>query len=489
MILSFPQKIAGALLACMSAGFLCSCATPTRVSAPLPPEISFNQAAGRGDWVRIKPHLANGQELSLMVDTGGPHTVLDKSLEPLLGKRLGNGTWYEPFLGGFVKVGLYRTPKLYVGNVPLATSLVVYTYDFQKESPTLKGILGMDCLRNYCVQFDFAARKMRFLDPNQPDGQQWGEPFPLMILFGLTVVHADCFGTGRTYFCTDTGLDLADGMLLPGRYARKLRHQTPVWANTFVAYDGAVKKAAGLATGAFGGQTYSNLMFMEWAGSWPGGNLVGLPFLARHLVTFDFPKKMMYLKPVTALPLNPETFPAFEMGNYLSGLRDKGQLPGWSKNDSGGADASQSPITLTNFPITLTFNAQKAPATGWVDVLPQIKSILAAGTRQIPVTNHLAGYDPAPNTVKQLRLRFYAHGRQQTLAATEGQTLIVPVLAELTEARYGDLSAAPTNPNRTNDISIYHYTIGQASPNSPCKLQKAWRTDAKAHVIQEYSLP
>ncbi len=34
-----------------------------------------------------------------------------------------------------------------------------------------------------------------------------------------------------------------------------------------------------------------------------GGNTIGLRFLARHLVTFNFPKRMMYLKRTSVGPL------------------------------------------------------------------------------------------------------------------------------------------------------------------------------------------
>ena len=37
----------------------------------------------------------------------------------------------------------------------------------------------MDVLKNYCIQLDFAANKIRFLDDKRADKEQWGKPFPL----------------------------------------------------------------------------------------------------------------------------------------------------------------------------------------------------------------------------------------------------------------------------------------------------------------------
>jgi hypothetical protein len=61
----------------------------------------------------------------------------------------------------------------------LHTGTKVWTGDF-KDLPSLAGkpplgILGMDCLSDYCLQLDFAQRKLRFLDPNRLDASSLGE--------------------------------------------------------------------------------------------------------------------------------------------------------------------------------------------------------------------------------------------------------------------------------------------------------------------------
>jgi hypothetical protein len=39
------------------------------------------------------------------------------------------------------------------------------------------------------------------------------------------------------------------------------------------------------------------------------------------------------------------------------------------------------------------------------------------------------------------------------------------------------------------DVSQYHYIVVQPSKNSALKLQRAWRTDAKGRVVEEYHVP
>ena len=73
----------------------------------------------------------------------------------------------------------------------------------------------------------------------------------------------------------------------------------------------------------------------------------------------------------------------------------------------------------------------------WSDVTAMVKSLVADGTRLIPAGNDLAGEDPAPGNVKQLRIEFWLHGRRQRLEATENQTVNLPADAKVVSALYG----------------------------------------------------
>ena len=155
---------------------LCSCTTqksasPPPIRAQLPPEVTLNEDAGRGGWLIVPVRLDDGQELSFLVDTGASGTLFDKSLAPLLHRLPGSVTlrlW-----GGREEAELYEAPRLYLGGVPLLTGRVVATHDFKQFSALagrrIQGCLGMDCLGHYCIQLDFSAGKLRFLDDTQAD--------------------------------------------------------------------------------------------------------------------------------------------------------------------------------------------------------------------------------------------------------------------------------------------------------------------------------
>jgi len=63
-----------------------------------------------------------------------------------------------------------------LGKDQLLSGKEVLTFDFKLlhySGPPFAGILGVDCLRHYCIQLDFAARKMRFLDPETLSEEGW----------------------------------------------------------------------------------------------------------------------------------------------------------------------------------------------------------------------------------------------------------------------------------------------------------------------------
>src|SRR6266487_5261972 len=132
---------------------LCSCARMPDPSAivpasELPADVIMNKEAGRGGDLTVTLWLESGEELPFVLDTGAQVTVLDKSLEPKLGKRLETTTILLP--RDKQDSGVYAAPKLYLGSTPLVTGSNIITYDFKPLSsrsprPNM-GFLGMDCL-------------------------------------------------------------------------------------------------------------------------------------------------------------------------------------------------------------------------------------------------------------------------------------------------------------------------------------------------------
>ena len=137
----------------------------------LPPEQNIGETVGRGDPLVLRLRLSGRQEeteVTFLVDTGSHVTILDRSFERLLGSRLGKQRLNRVFAGrGVEQANAYTAPRLYLGNVQLLTGPTVLTCDLAAASGNngpCEAVLGMDCLTHYCVQTDFTARKLRFLD-------------------------------------------------------------------------------------------------------------------------------------------------------------------------------------------------------------------------------------------------------------------------------------------------------------------------------------
>jgi hypothetical protein len=225
-------------------------------------------------------------------------------------------------------------PALFLGGVRLQGGASVVTLDLKDLPPVsdrrVVGILGMDALWHYCVQVDFAAGRMRFLNPAQPDIASWGRAFPIMDLNakdGRPSVAGNLLGAEGPHSLIDSGYISADGWLMTENYK--------AWTNqTAAAQPGEARSPIA----RFFGEAYPKIDLDEHNVESDG---IGLSFLARHLVTLDFPRRTLYLKRVSEGPLpGPNVRAATE---YVRALKNAGKLPGWSKDDHGTPRAKLGP--------------------------------------------------------------------------------------------------------------------------------------------------
>jgi hypothetical protein len=324
------NKTYGIALALLSLLRFCSCATGR---PPLPADVTMNKDAGRGDFLMITLRLENGEKLPFVVDTGTSITLFDKSLAPQLGKKIGDISMGNPeHWGQHIKSDVYLTPNLYLGDVLLKTSgSSTTTMDLSKLSfetgYPIKGILGMNTLEHYCIQLDFDAGKIRFLDDEKADKKNWGKAFPIIAnnADSRPFVAQNLLGAQGPHSLIDSGC-ASDGWLRPKSFQQ--------WTNLASPLTGS---EAHSPYGVFDGEKYHDVSLdVQYVDDADG---IGLNFLARHLVTLDFPKHTLYLKRTSDSPLvDKETEAALQselhsVADFAHSLRIKGQLPGWTKND------------------------------------------------------------------------------------------------------------------------------------------------------------
>jgi hypothetical protein len=225
-----------------------------------------------------------------MIDTGSGSTILDDSLNPELGRRLGTDSVAYPGIKR-ARVGVYQA-ELYLGDFPLLPSKRVLTAPRKGVS-----IVGMDCLKKYCLQLDFAERKVRLLDPQRADSEYPGQAFAISISpwSGYVVLHETLVGR-EARWVLDTGGCGVDALLNPHLFRRVLNQEH--LAPESMRLNGIATRGINVPEGTFAGRSYNDLLLGEVRHNiWPGApNVLALRFLERHLVTFNFPKGVLYLR-------------------------------------------------------------------------------------------------------------------------------------------------------------------------------------------------
>ena len=296
----------------------------------------MNRDAGRGGMLFVTVTVDDGKKLPFVLDTGCPITSIDESLEPKLGKLVRTETVWS--FGIPFHANIYPTPTLYLGKTPLTkTGPDIAAFDYKAMSSMvgrpIMGILGMDILQNYCIQLDFTADKINFLDSEHSSHHGWGKSFPLLSVGdGCCSIIDNLANTPGAGSLIDTGCNY-DGWLVPDLYSH--------WTNQNGSLENGEVRSP---FGKLGGQNYSPLdlhgldpKLYSSGDQHIQFNGLGLRFLSRNLVTFDFPNLTMYLKCTSAGPLpGVASIDLKSPIKFLKKLKARGQLPGWLKNDEVG---------------------------------------------------------------------------------------------------------------------------------------------------------
>ncbi|HEY3854815.1 MAG TPA: retropepsin-like aspartic protease [Verrucomicrobiae bacterium] len=251
--------------------FLYFCGALSQAAPALPPETSFDKYAGRGKQLFLPIRFADNQELRFLVDTGCYFSIIDNAFEPKLGKRLGQSVLHYGYLGD-KQAWLYREPPLYLGGFRLHTGKLIATDDLRRVFG-VDGILGTDCLKNYCVQLDFDSDKIRFLDPRHLQTENLGKAFHLEGGPPLKFMLHDFFGLPSASVAIDTAE--WDDFSLFGK-------QLP---ETFGAQVSVLSNAVLVPCVVLENQTYTNLI----AGQNTRSDFVGLRFSGRPPIFGEAP--------------------------------------------------------------------------------------------------------------------------------------------------------------------------------------------------------
>ena len=281
----------------------------------LPPEIGMNESAGHWGRLFVKIRIGHSEDVLFLLDTGASSTVIDKSLRSRLGKRLERTSiagWH-----GKEQLDIHSSPPLFLAGTELPLAKVGVKDLGMPINPNFEqGILGMDCLANYCIQFDFEARKIRFLDSHRLVRADLGKEFQMTFRNKIPYIRASTLsGLKGTELLVDSGYDL-DG-----------RVETP-------SDETKPPATIRLSDCVWDGWNYTNVAVRHGDGL----KVLGLRFLARHLVTLDFPERKMYLKQTRTAPF--ATTDVEAASGFMKSLKEAGQLPDWLPQEKGSLAAA-----------------------------------------------------------------------------------------------------------------------------------------------------
>lgn len=281
---------------------LAPAAPPTRSAPRMLLELDI---ARHGDTI-IVPVQIGGQSRRFAIDTGSLGCVFDSGLRPFLGE-LQERTVMETAAGRIPAAIYAHGPNMaFIGEIDVSPQLGVCCADLHAESHgvgQLDGWLGADSLYNKVLTIDFDAGKLRFLD--RAFGNL-GVPLPLTWDVDDNgrrdgpFVDVRIPNIGPTKFLVDTGgCELGAGTLGKSLFDRLVADGVlRISGSSSAAVPGVrqtTRSARGRVSWIAVGPYFHNDMILCENGDLSVSTL-GLGYLSRYVVTFDFQNDVMYLR-------------------------------------------------------------------------------------------------------------------------------------------------------------------------------------------------
>jgi hypothetical protein len=255
--------------------------------------------ASEGEPILL-PVTMKDKTYTFLLDTGANRTTFDQKHESLLGKPK-ESMKVQMQDGQEHTMHIYYAPDAAVGPLSLQTAGAVICVDLSslREATGLNidGVLGNTFLRKYAVQIDFDAGKVRFYerDSNKPV-PAWGQPVRMELLpSGVPVIVADFAGDIQNVMLVDSGYGQTG--MLPAKLFDHLQKEKAI-PTASAKHLGPGSEEIQSVVGRVddmrvGEHHYASLTFDRGKEE---ASLLGLGFLSRHMVTFDFPNDKLYLK-------------------------------------------------------------------------------------------------------------------------------------------------------------------------------------------------
>lgn len=248
------------------------------------------------DTVIVLPVLLQGRVYDFVFDTGMPGILYDTSLRPLLGPVRRRVSVPTPH--GSTMLNLFDAPEAYVGSLSLQTQKAVACADLkelrQAMGRDIHGIVGMSFLKDRVVEINFDENRVAFLlSADNVEGERVS--LDMIPRANLPLVEVDVEGMGSRRFMIDTGA--ADWIQLSGEDFDSLVASGALevlGTSRYLDLSGKSETRYGVVKSfTLGVFHHSDLRVERLAASRP--NTLGIEYLKRYNLVFDFPKRALYL--------------------------------------------------------------------------------------------------------------------------------------------------------------------------------------------------
>lgn len=249
----------------------------------------------------IVPVEIEDRRYPFVIDTGSSLTLYDRSLKSLLGEpveslpaRTGSGR---------TTVDIHSAPEARLGPLPLDTGGRVGCMDlrpvrdaiYDATGRDIAGIIGMDFLRRQILRIECARGQVELLDAASEPRPEWGTALPIEYWGkGVPAVAAILPDGQSASFLLDTG-DASIGDLQEELFDRLAEQGALARAGEVVCATGSgFRTAPEGVLDRFGLGPFQDERLRFYRSHWNG---LGIGYLARYTVTFDFPRDRVYFSP------------------------------------------------------------------------------------------------------------------------------------------------------------------------------------------------
>lgn len=275
---------------------ICAAACSMVTSADSAADIAHEEfEIGREGRLLLVPVALNATTYLFAIDTGSALTIFDSTLRAELGDVQGRVTLRTAM--GDAAVDVFNCPDATLGRFDLRSCGRVACFDLRHlraaSGKEIGGILGMSLLRQFVLHVDFDRGMLRLSKAAPREGSCWSETLPMAFASdGRPLVNANVCGTVREEFVIDTGAtmnsmraSLFDRLAAKGRIELGAR-------STSMTLTGEVANEMGrLESITLGPFKHTGVL-----GCRDRASALGLQYLSRYIITFDFPRASLQLR-------------------------------------------------------------------------------------------------------------------------------------------------------------------------------------------------